>query len=210
VNRLARLSQLLLLQGINLIGKSILTRNRATKHRDIIREAIKKLDEIKEAIDHEAEEISKLTTTNNITLDNLNDKVIEDTEEVEEPYSNYAPEMSVDTSCIACARAHLLAVKGMLNEALRFAREDGVAHPEVITRLDSSGEELVMLERFDWTPEKIQNSPVDEQEIVREALPKVRRLRQQVLNGINSSSDLETAASLSADIYSRIRQKGGE
>jgi hypothetical protein len=67
-----------------------------------------------------------------------------------------------------------------------------------------------MLERFDWTPEKIQNSPLDEQEVVREALPKVRRLRQQVLNGINSSSDLEKAATLSADIYSNIRQRGGE
>ncbi|TDX48841.1 hypothetical protein [Orenia marismortui] len=208
---MAGLGQLLLLQGINLIGKSILTRNRASKHRDITREAIKKLDEIKEAIDNETEQISEIiTNSNNVDINNLNDEVIEDIEEVKEPYSNYAPEMSVDTSCIACARAHILAVKGMLNEALRFAREDGVAHPEVINRLDSSGEELVMLERFDWTPEKIQNSPVDEQEIVREALPKVRRLRQQVLNGINSSSDLEKAASLSADIYSRIRQKGGE
>jgi len=205
---LAGLAELLLLQGINLIGKSILTTNRASKHRDITREAIDKLDEIKEAIDNEAEEISEMIiNSNSVNVDNLNDEVIE---AVEEPYSNYAPEMSVDTSCIACARAHILAVKGMLNEALRFAREDGVAHSEVINRLDSSAEELVMLERFDWTAEKIQNSPVDEQEIVREALPKVRRLRQQVLNGINSSSDLEKAASLSADIYSRIRQKGGE
>ena len=52
------------------------------------------------------------------------------------------------TGCLDCSRSHLSAVSGSLAEALRFARKDGVEHPEVQRRISLAEDELTMMERI--------------------------------------------------------------
>jgi len=120
-------------------------------------------------------------------------------------YSKYAPEMEVSVGCLACARAHLAAVSGDLKEALRFAREDGVLHPEVQVRLTTAEEEIVSLERHDWTPEKIIASPPEHQELIRKYLPQIRQLRQDIMNHVHSPEDLERVAAVAGEINTKFR-----
>lgn len=99
----------------------------------------------------------------------------------------------VSTGCLPCAQGHLATIAGTLKEALRFAREEGMESSEVLTRLQTAREDVAVLERHDWTPEKILASPPEQQEIIRRMLPEVRRLRQQIIQ-IQTVQDLEEAA----------------
>jgi len=112
----------------------------------------------------------------------------------------------VAVSCVACARAHFSTVSGSLKEALRFARNEpeGVAHPEVQVRLSTAEEEIDVLERFDWTPEKVINSPEREREIIQEFQPKVRELRQKI-HTIATPDDLEEAAAIAGKLAADFR-----
>ena len=108
--------------------------------------------------------------------------------------------------CLPCARAHLATIAGTLKEALRFAREDerGVLHPEVVSRLETAEEDITVIERHDWTPEKILNSPEREQRTIREFLPKLRELRQDIID-IDSVEDLEAAAAKAGELSVELR-----
>lgn len=108
------------------------------------------------------------------------------------------------TGCVPCARAHLSTVSGTLKEALRFARSEGMGHPEVQTRLQAAEEDITLIERHDWTPEKILASPPEEAEIIREFLPRLRNLRQEVVD-ISTVDDLERAAASAARLATDFR-----
>jgi hypothetical protein len=111
---------------------------------------------------------------------------------------------AVATSCIACSRSHLATIAGALDESLRFAREGGVTHPEVIKRLDIAEREVTMMERIDLSPEAILNSPKREQDLARGFLPKIRQLRQNI-GQIASVEQLEQAASESSILTHEFR-----
>lgn len=125
-----------------------------------------------------------------------------------QPYSRYAPEMDVSAACLPCTRAHLAMVAGSLEEALRFARADGIDHPEVIKRLTASGKDLVVLERYDLAPEKIQQASPEEQKVIRELLPGIRKLRQDVLNRVKTPEDLERIAAEAEKLYQKAVAAG--
>lgn len=107
-------------------------------------------------------------------------------------------------ACLPCARAHFSGAAGSLKEAIRFAREGGIKHPEVQTRLQSAEEELIVTERHDWTPEKILNAPAQEKGVIRIMLPKLRELRQDVVD-IKNVEDLESAAAKAGDLATALR-----
>ncbi|MDZ4246005.1 MAG: hypothetical protein U1D67_02685 [Dehalococcoidia bacterium] len=111
---------------------------------------------------------------------------------------------AVSVGCVPCARAHFSTVSGTLKEALRFAREGGIMHPEVQSRLLTAEEDITNVERHDWTPEKIINSPVAEQEIVRKILPILRELRQDMME-IASVEQLEAAAANAGELSTLLR-----
>ena len=112
----------------------------------------------------------------------------------------------VATACLPCTRAHLIGVTGDLEEAVRMARTRGVNDPEVVERIDAAAKELVTLERFDLSPDKIQKLPPEEKEVVTKVLPRIRDLRQRVLNEITTVEDLEKLAAEAADTYRQVRQ----
>jgi|DewCreStandDraft_5_1066085.scaffolds.fasta_scaffold01244_14 hypothetical protein len=110
----------------------------------------------------------------------------------------------VSVGCVPCARAHLSTVAGSLKEALRFAREEGIMHPEVQSRLQTAEEDITAVERHDWTPEKILRSPPEEQEVIRRFLPRLRALRQGVMT-VASVEDLEQVAAEAGKLATDFR-----
>ena len=110
----------------------------------------------------------------------------------------------VATSCIACARSHIATVSSSLKESLRFSREHGILHPEVQTRLATAEEEITALERYDWSPERIEHTPQTDKQIVLHFLPIVRNLRQEI-STIQSHEDLEKCASKAGTLLTDYR-----
>jgi hypothetical protein len=112
--------------------------------------------------------------------------------------------IGIGIGCIACARAHFSTIAGSLKEAIRFAREDGITHPEVQSRLQAAEEEVTSVERHDWTPEKTLNSPPGEKQVIHGFFPDLRRLRQQIMQ-IATVGDLERAAADAALLSTSFR-----
>lgn len=196
-----QLAQQAILRVIDIVGRKwVENSNRPENPNDITKDTLGKLTdfekEIRETRDS-VKHIEQIKESENQERDT----------EVRNKYSNYAPDMNIATGCITCSRAHILGVRGSLREALRFAREDGINHDEVIKRLDNAAEELVIMERFDLTPEQIERSPQEEKEKIQIVLPKIRELRQKIINEINGVKDLEEAAALASDVYNDIRYR---
>lgn len=78
-----------------------------------------------------------------------------------------------------------------LKEALRFAREDGVSHPEVQIRMEETEEAINSLERVTLSPERIAKLSTDQAKQARSALPEIRRVRQDLINHVKTADDLE-------------------
>lgn len=113
-------------------------------------------------------------------------------------------EEDVSTSCIACSRSHLTTAAGALEESMRFAREGGITHPEVIRRLDTAEKEITIMERIDLSPESILRSRPEEQQLARDFLPKIRKIRQDI-GGIRSVTDLENLAAQASVLSQEFR-----
>ncbi len=114
----------------------------------------------------------------------------------------------IAVGCLPCARAHLATIAGSLKEAIRFAlgEKEGILHPEVQSRLETAEEDITVIERHDWTPEKIAVSPPEEAAVIRDFLPDLRKLRQDI-HAISSTDDLEACAMLAAQLSNRLRQE---
>ncbi len=78
-----------------------------------------------------------------------------------------------------------------LKEALRFAREDGIDHPEVQIRVQRTEEVINALERVKLAPEKLRGLSPEQKQAAKEALPELRRARQDLLNKTKTADDLE-------------------
>lgn len=96
---------------------------------------------------------------------------------------------NVSTACVPCVRAHISAASGALTEALRMARGDGMANAEVADRIRLAQDEIVIAERKDLTPEAVLSAPPSEKVIIDELLPRIRTLRQHIVQ-IGSIDDL--------------------
>lgn len=78
-----------------------------------------------------------------------------------------------------------------LKEALRFAREDGLEHPEVQIRMERTEEEINALERVKLVPENLKKLSPEQRQAAKDALPELRKARQDLLNHTHSVDELE-------------------
>ena len=110
------------------------------------------------------------------------------------PMSGASMTESKSTACIPCSKAHISAISGALNESIRFAKEGGIQHPEVIDRIGIATDELAACERIDLAPYKI----AEEREFADWIVSKTRDLRHS-LDNISNVGDLENTATEAAD-----------
>lgn len=102
--------------------------------------------------------------------------------------------VSEGVACIPCSQDHLSTCSGLLAEGPRFARNDGIESPEVISRVGLCGDELNALERVDLRPELTSQLPDWEREIANSVLTGSRDLRHDMAE-VLSVADLENVAS---------------
>ena len=100
---------------------------------------------------------------------------------------------SIAAGCVPCAIGHISTCSGVLSEAMRFARSDGLGSNEVIDRVSHCLEELNTMEREDLSPLKIASLPKWEKDLADRALNVSRETRHK-LEGIAVADDLEKAA----------------
>jgi len=102
---------------------------------------------------------------------------------------------AIATGCVPCAIGHLSTCSGLLNEAMRFAREDegGVRSDEVINRAARCIDELNAMEREDLRPEMTVQLPSDEKALAITAMNLSRSTRHS-LEGLTSTDQLESLA----------------
>jgi hypothetical protein len=113
------------------------------------------------------------------------------------------------TACLPCSKWHFSGAAQNLEEALRFARKEGMNHPEVLTRVQQAGNELVGLERGDLTPEKLDLLEPGQRQVAEWGLQKVRELRHE-LDGLDQSqnvADLERAAVISQKVATEFHRR---
>lgn len=99
----------------------------------------------------------------------------------------------IATACIPCAIGHYGTCSGLLNEAMRFAKKDGISSSEVIDRMNMCLDELNTMERVDLRSERIADLPEWEKGLANKALDDSRSLRHG-LEGLGRVDDLEKLA----------------
>jgi len=120
-------------------------------------------------------------------------KVTENIEENQPPPPEGEETEDIATGCIPCSLGHLGTCTGLLNEAMRFARADGVNSNEVIDRVNMCVDEISALERVDLRPEKTAGLPLWEKDLAKDTLAVSRSIRHS-LEAITSVDQLETIA----------------
>jgi hypothetical protein len=215
-------------KGIDLIGQIVLY-SRSNAQDDKFKEetrgdAKSRIDRLQEYID---EELAKMKTQRDAGAfpAQASARPVEQTNGKQDALIDRSVDRSVDVSadssqglaphqgkgigqaCLPCTRAHLITVRGTLKEALRFAlgESEGVNHPEVTERLETAAEELTVMERFDLSPEKVASTTQEERIVINQLLPKLRDMRQQLLNGVDSPEHLQELASTVGEIYNQVR-----
>jgi len=106
-------------------------------------------------------------------------------------------EIKEGVACLACSKNHISTVSAALNEAMRFARSDGVKHPEVIHRIGIALDELNIMERIDLASDKIYRLPEEDKEFANWILNQSRELRH-LLDGVKTVEDLEYATAVAS------------
>ena len=99
----------------------------------------------------------------------------------------------IATGCVPCAIGHFGTCSGLLNEAMRFARNDGIQSNEVVDRVGICLDELNAMERVDLRPEMIVQLADWEKELAQQALAASRATRH-TLEAYASVDALEKAA----------------
>jgi hypothetical protein len=110
---------------------------------------------------------------------------------------------SIASGCVPCSLGHLGTCSGLLNEAMRFARSDGVQSEEVIDRVNMCLDEIAALVRVDLRPEMTVNLPSRDKELANEILVGSRNISHK-LEGINDVADLEQIAAEAQGLRQKI------
>lgn len=97
------------------------------------------------------------------------------------------------TGCLPCSLGHMSSCSGLLNEAVRFAKSDGIDSNEVIDRVGMCLDELNAMERVDLRPEMIVSLPAWEKDLADEVLVASRAMRH-TLEELGTVDNLEQAA----------------
>lgn len=122
------------------------------------------------------------------------------------PSAGASGKSETGTGCIPCSVNHLSTCSGLLSEALRFARSEGLGSEEVISRVGLCGDELNAAERVDLRAEKVAELPPAEKELAHQLLVEVRGLRHQLEN----LADAQGLEGLTARMQSLRTQVGKE
>ena len=101
------------------------------------------------------------------------------------------------TACLPCSRDHLSTTSSALSEGVRFARDEGVKHPEVIKRLRIAVDELNIMERIDLAPSEIASLKGEKKALADWVLSQSRNLRHDITS-IKTPDDMEAAAANAA------------
>lgn len=112
--------------------------------------------------------------------------------------------ISIASGCIPCSIGHLGTCSGLLNEAMRFARKDGVQSDEVISRVNMCLDELNALERVDLRPEMIHDLSDWEKLLAEKSLDLSRSLRHD----LEQMPDLSTLEGISAKTQTTRQEIG--
>jgi len=123
-----------------------------------------------------------------------------------EGHSGGSQSISQGTACIPCSQDHLSTCSGLLAEALRFARKDGVESVEVISRIGLCRDELNAMERVDLRPELTSQLPDWERRLANNVLNMSRNLRHDMAE-ILSVDDLEKIAGSAQKVRGDIGQQ---
>lgn len=110
-------------------------------------------------------------------------------------YSGISQLSAEGKACIPCGNDHLSLAAGSLSEAIRFAREGGITHPEVVSRITLAVDDLNAFERIDGAPEKVTKLPPHEKALMDDMMSASREIRHHITD-INNPSDLENTAAL--------------
>jgi len=97
---------------------------------------------------------------------------------------------SIKRGCIPCSTGHLTTCAGLLNEAMRFARTEGVGSDQVLDDTNACLTELNAMERIDMSPERIAQLPPWEKELALEVLALSKETRYG-LESMRTPEDLE-------------------
>lgn len=113
---------------------------------------------------------------------------------------------SIEAGCVPCAIGHFGTCSGLLNEAMRFAKKDGVGSGEVIDRVNMCLDELNAMERVDLRPELVLNLPDWEKELADRALVGSRSTRHG-LESLTTVADLEKVAAVTQNTRNEVGRK---
>ena len=164
-----RLQELLIIEGSRIIG--MLVRNKDLFHRaEVVESKMEEAPSSPELMEYEREE-----------------------ETTSSPGPVSEKSTKIATGCVPCSIGHLGTCSGLLNEAMRFARDKGIADEEVLGRVNMCLDELNSLERVDLRPEMINGLPEWEKSLAEKSLNLSRQLRHQ-LEDISSVPQLESIA----------------
>ncbi len=119
-------------------------------------------------------------------------------------YSEISQISAQGKACIPCGQDHYSTATGALGEAMRFAREGGLAHPEVISRITRAEDELNAFERIDGAPEKVVQLPPQEKQLMDRMLTESRHLRH-LLSDMKDAGDLEQVAAKAQSLRKEFR-----
>lgn len=116
------------------------------------------------------------------------------TEDEETDFSGMSQISAAGKACIICGNDHFSTASSMLEESLRFAREGGVSHPEVIERISTAEDELNAFERIDGAAEKVVKLPPDEKKLMEDMLVASRKMRHMLKEIVDVATLEQTAA----------------
>lgn len=119
------------------------------------------------------------------------------------PMATESKASSIPSGCVPCSIGHLGTCSGLLNEAIRFARNDGIENDEVINRVNMCLDELNTMERVDLRPEMIQDLSDWEKDLANKALGLSRSLRHN-LEGLANFEGLEQTAAQTQSMRQEI------
>lgn len=135
-------------------------------------------------------------------------KVEHKPEQKQEPYTMEKQDLTPDKiekgiACNACSKEHVSTASGALNEALRFARKEGIGTWEVQKRIGIALDELNNLERIDLSAENIVGLDGEEKQVAIDTANKSRDLRHQI-NAIKTVDDLERVAASASVVRTHV------
>lgn len=95
-----------------------------------------------------------------------------------EPEENRAT--SIKSGCVPCSIGHVGVCSGLLKEAVRFARDEGVTSDAVLERTGICLDELNSMERVDMSPAMLKGLPPEERELADRVLSTSRNTRHAI------------------------------